>query len=100
MSTEARILNPLVEQFMKGTVPRELRLLGAQGALPLKPADIVELLFILTTDPDETVRETAGKSLTAFPSEELVPIVKDKLTPPGVLGWVLVGRKEREVLEP
>jgi hypothetical protein len=98
--SEARIVNPLVEQFMKGTVPRELRLLGAQGALPLKPSDIVELMFILTSDPDESVRGAAVQSLTSYPAEELVPIVKDKLTPPGVLAWVLVGRKEREVLEP
>src|SRR5262245_53996897 len=97
---EARIVNPLVEQFMKGAVPRELRLLGAQGALPLKPEDLVELLFILTGDHDEAVKAAAVGTLTAFPADDLVPIVKDRLTPPGVLAWVLGNRKERLVLEP
>ena len=47
--SEARATNPLVDQFRKGGVPKELRLMAAQGALPLKPEDLVELLTDLTS---------------------------------------------------
>jgi len=96
---EPRASNPLVDQFRRGGVPRELRLMGAQGALPLKPADVLELLHFLLDDADSVVRETAEASLAAFPKDELLPIVKDRGTLPAVLGWALSDRDEREVRE-
>ena len=71
--SEARATNPLVDQFRKGGVPKELRLMAAQGALPLKPEDLVELLTDLTSDPEGAVQEAARQSLTAFPVAELTP---------------------------
>ncbi|HEV8254207.1 MAG TPA: hypothetical protein VGQ78_05595 [Vicinamibacteria bacterium] len=100
MAAEGRTVNPLVEQFQRGGVPRELRLMGAQGALPLKPADLVDLLQLLARDPDAEVAQAATGSLKAMPKEELAPIVKDRLTPPVVLAWVLANREERELREP
>ena len=58
--SEARATNPLVDQFRKGGVPKELRLMAAQGALPLKPEDLVELLTDLTTDRDSGVQDAAA----------------------------------------
>jgi hypothetical protein len=97
--SEARAPNPLVEQFRKGKVPRELRLMAAQGALPLKPEDLVELLHHLLRDSDTTVAETSEKTLAAIPVSDLLPIFKDKATPPPVLAWGLATRDERELLE-
>jgi hypothetical protein len=96
---ETRATNPLVEQFRKGGVPPELRLMAAQGALPLKPVDLMELLHHLLSDREEQVRTTATATLGAMPGEEVLPIVKDRSTPPGVLAWALANRKERELLE-
>jgi hypothetical protein len=94
-----RATNPLVEQFRKGGVPRELRLMAAQGALPLKPADLVDLLQQLLGDADQAVREAAGVSLGGMPVDELLPILKDKESPPNVLAWAVAHREERELLE-
>jgi hypothetical protein len=94
-----RASNPLVEQFRKGGVPRELRLMAAQGALPLKPADLVDLLHHLLVDADEPVRAAATTSLRDFPLDELRPILKDKESPPAVLAWAVAHREERELLE-
>jgi hypothetical protein len=94
-----RATNPLVEQFRKGGVPRELRLMAAQGALPLKPADLVDLLQQLLADADEAVREAASSSLGAIPVDEMLPILKDRDTAPGVLAWAVAHRTERELLE-
>jgi hypothetical protein len=94
-----RATNPLVEQFRKGGVPRELRLMAAQGALPLKPADLVDLLQQLLGDADEAVRQAASASLGGMAVDELLPIVKDKESPPNVLAWAVAHRPEREILE-
>jgi hypothetical protein len=94
-----RATNPLVEQFRKGGVPRELRLMAAQGALPLKPADLADLLQQLLADADEAVREAASSSLGAIPADEMLPILKDRESAPGVLAWAVAHRSERELLE-
>ncbi|HXB55721.1 MAG TPA: hypothetical protein VN461_13115 [Vicinamibacteria bacterium] len=97
--SEARVTNPLVEQFRRGGVPKELRLLAAQGALPLKPEDVLELLTDLLHDAEKEIRDTAGASLAAFPREEFLPILKSRETPPAILAWGVTYRSERELRE-
>ena len=97
--SEARATNPLVDQFRKGGVPKELRLMAAQGALPLKPEDLVELLTDLTADHDSGVQDAARQSLSAFPVAELIPIVRSRDTPASVLTWTVTFRVEQEVRE-
>lgn len=96
---EVRVANPLVEQFRRGGIPRDLRLMAAQGALPLKPEDVVELLHHLLSDPDAEVRSRANDSLAARPEQELLPMFKERSTLPEVLAWGLVHRKEKELRE-
>jgi hypothetical protein len=96
---EARGTNPLVQQFRQGGIPRDLRLMAAQGALPLKPADLVELIHLLLADPEEEIQTTATATLTAFPAGEMIPILRDRDTPQPVLGWALHNRKEKELRE-
>ena len=97
--SDARALNPLVAQFQKPGVPRDLRLMAAQGALPLKPVDLMELLYTLLSDIDPQIRDTATATLAGFPAEELLPICRDKASPPGVLAWVVANRTERDLRE-
>jgi hypothetical protein len=97
--SEARAANPLVEQFRKGGVARDLRLMAAQGALPLKPVDLLDLLQILLADAEEEIRTTAGATLEARPESELLPLLKDRSTPPEVLGWALAHRSEHSLRE-
>jgi hypothetical protein len=94
-----RAVNPFVEQFRRGGVARDLRLMAAQGALPLKPADLAELLHHLLGDPDPAIGQSASATLVAMPVEEILPIGKDRDTPPALLGWVLSAREERDVRE-
>jgi hypothetical protein len=96
---ETRATNPLVIQFRRGGVARDLRLMAAQGLLPLKPEDLLELWTGLVADADEGVRGAAETSLTAFPSAELLPILKSRETPPAVLGWAVSHRAEPELRE-
>lgn len=94
-----RAQNPLVEQFRKGAVPRDLRLMAAQGLLPLKPEDLVDLLHHLVGDPDPAIAEEAGRSLLARPVEEMLPILKDRETPAPVLSWAVAHRQETALRE-
>jgi len=96
---EARATNPLVNQFRRGGVPRDLRLLAAQGALPLKPTDLLELLHHLLGDIDREIRDTTAATLAGMPVDELLPIFKDRETPAAVLAWGLKARAERELRE-
>ncbi|HVO10882.1 MAG TPA: hypothetical protein VMX54_09085 [Vicinamibacteria bacterium] len=96
---EARVTNPLVEQFRRGGVARDLRLFAAQGLLPLKPEDLLELWTDLLGDADAEVRQAADSSLAGFAAAELLPVLKSRDTPPAVLSWALTQRPERELRE-
>ena len=96
---EQRATNPLVAQFRRGGVPRELRLMAAQGALPLKPEDLIDLLHHLMSDDDAAVREAAGTTLGGIPEGEMLALLKDRETPPNVLAWGLTNRTEKELRE-
>ena len=97
--SEARVTNPLVEQFRRGGVQKDVRLLAAQGLLPLGPEDLLEMWTDLIRDPDEGVREAATKSLGEFPVAELLPVAKNRNTSETVLTWVVTYRNERELRE-
>jgi hypothetical protein len=96
---EARAVNPLVEQFRQGRVPRDLRLMAAEGALPLGPADLADMLEFLLHDVDTEIREKASATLGAVPAGEMSPLAKDRTSAPGLLAWILANREERELLE-
>jgi hypothetical protein len=97
--SEARVTNPLVDQFRKGGVPKDLRLMAAEGALPLKPEDLLEMWTDLVHDPESTVKEAATKSISTFAATEFLPILKSRETPPAVLAWAVTHRTERELRE-
>ncbi len=73
--------------------------MAAQGALPLKPSDLVELLHFLLLDPEADIRDAASATLASLPMDELLALVRDKETLPQVLAWALQQRREREILE-
>ncbi len=73
--------------------------MAAQGALPLKPEDLLELLHVLLDDKEDTIAKTAKGTMAAVPAPELLPILKDKGTPPDLLSWALYHREEKELRE-
>ena len=96
---EGRVTNALVDQFRRGGVPKDLRLMAAQGALPLKPGDLLELLHFLLADAEAEVAQAASEALGRLPPAELLPVLKDRETPPDLLAWALAGRREKELRE-
>ena len=96
---EARVVNPLVEQFRQGRVPRDLRLMAAQGALPLGPIDLADLLEFLLHDVDQEIRDCASASLLTIAADVMLALARDRSSLPGLLAWILIHREEREVQE-
>ncbi len=80
--------SPLVNQFKKGGISRDVRLTGASGALPLTPFDQVELLFLLTRDSDEEVARTAQQSLLGVSPSALATVLKDPTVPADALAFL------------
>jgi hypothetical protein len=62
---------PIVDYFRRGDVPRDVRLLAAEGVLAPGPLDQLLLLAWLTADADPEVAATAERTLTAIPTETI-----------------------------
>ncbi len=58
---------PLLDFFKRGEVPRDVRLLAAQGVLAPRAGEQLAILVALLEDPDPIVRETADRTLRAVP---------------------------------
>lgn len=72
--------SPLVDQFRRGDVARDVRLLAAQGALAPRAYDQLVLLAMLTADPDPLVQLQAEATLELLPK----PVVAAFLGRPDV----------------
>lgn len=57
----------LIELFRRGEVPRDLRLLAAQGALSPSALEQLALLIVLADDEDRGVADTAEATIQALP---------------------------------
>ena len=69
--------------------PLPLRLMGAKGLVPAAaPSDLVTLLFLLGSDPDEGVRSTAARTAAGMPERLYGPALRDESLPGRVLDWI------------
>jgi hypothetical protein len=91
--------SPLVDQFRKGGVSRDVRLSAASALLPLTPADQVELLYLLTRDQDEEIRGKAEASLTEVSQEDLTNVLNDRGVSPKVLHFYATRVESPELLQ-
>ena len=89
--------SPLVNQFKKGGISRDVRLTAASGALPLTHFDQVELLFLLTRDSDEDVTKTAQRSLLGVSPSALATVLRDPTVPADALAFLGENTDSEEV---
>lgn len=69
--------------------PVPLRMMGAKALVPLQPADLLSLLFMLAYDPDGGVREQATKTASTLQDRIAASGFRDEEVHPPVLGWFL-----------
>jgi hypothetical protein len=91
--------NPLVDQIRRGGVPLEVRMMAAEGALPLKPEDLVDLLELMHRDPLAEVATLATKTFSELSADTLLPLVKARDASLSVLAWTLEVRTDARILE-
>jgi hypothetical protein len=63
--------SPLLDFFKKGEVPRDVRLLAAQGGLETRAQEQLAILAALVDDADEEIRAMAEATLNRIPVESL-----------------------------
>ncbi len=62
---------PLLDQFRRGEVPDDVRMLAARGALAPRAHEQLALLVLLTGDQDEGISMAADETLARIPRETL-----------------------------
>jgi hypothetical protein len=66
---------PLLDCFRRGDVPRDVRMLAAQGGLAPRASEQVALLVHLVGDADAEVAQAAEATITALPREALAGLL-------------------------
>ena len=69
--------------------PVMIRMMAAKTMVPLSPADMVGVLFMLSFDADQSIRDTALKSAAELPDRILATALRDEAIKAPVLGWML-----------
>ncbi len=80
-------LSPQAEKYVRRDAPVSVRRMAAGGALPLEPVELATVLFALVHDPDDEVKQTAGRSLEGLP-EGVAHTVLAAEAHPALLGWL------------
>jgi hypothetical protein len=63
--------SPLLDLFKRGEVPRDARLLAAQGTLAPRAHEQLAILVLLLEDADREIRQVADATLNSIPIEAL-----------------------------
>ncbi len=91
--------NPLVDQIRKGGVPLDVRMMAAEGALPLKPEDMVDLLEVMHRDPAAEVVAAATQTFVGMSVDVMLPLLRARDASVSVLAWTLESRTEPRLLD-
>ncbi len=74
---DSGFVTPLVDSFTQDDVPRDVRMLAAQGALAPRAHEQVALLALLVADADAEIAQTAERTLASMPAAEIATILAD-----------------------
>jgi hypothetical protein len=76
------VSSPVVDMFVRGDVPREMRLLAARGLLTSVDIDRLALLALTTGDADPDVADLARATMAAIPAAVLSDFLSGDSVPP------------------
>jgi hypothetical protein len=82
-------LPPNMRKHVDTASPVPLRMMAAKALIPLGPSEMLGALFMLTFDPDATVRAMAAKTAASLPDRILAPALRDEATKAPVLAHFL-----------
>ena len=88
-------LSAQAEKYARADTPLDARKMAARGALPLEPIELATVLFVLASDSDVEVKETARASLEKLPSHVLDIVLRGPAHP-ALLSFLATIHKENE----
>ncbi len=88
-------LSAQAEKYARGDAPLDARKMAARGALPLEPIELATVLFVLASDSEPEVKETARSSLESLPDHVLEIVLRGKAHP-ALLSFLAKIHKENE----
>jgi hypothetical protein len=86
------VSSPIVEVFVKGSVPRDVRLLAARGMAASVGCDRLALLALMTLDEDPEVSALASATIDALPRQALSAFFGRDDVPAELRAWFETGR--------
>jgi len=89
----------LREMLLSGNAPRNVRLLMAQGAMPLPAEETLELLVHLGRDEDEEISRQAIKTLDNWDESEILTLLGLKNCPAAILDFFADTRRPERFLQ-
>jgi len=75
-------------ECIRPDAPKEMRLLAAEGRLPVEPKESLTALYYLSNDKDPDVKAEAKKSLRNFPVSLLKPILSSAEVHPRIIDCI------------
>jgi hypothetical protein len=89
MALELGVHSPLIDLFMRGDVPADVKMLAASGHVAPLAVEQLALIAVMTTDADATVARTALDTLAALPVEGVTAMMARADTPEGLRAWLV-----------
>jgi hypothetical protein len=93
------IEHDLREMLLSGNAPKNVRLLMAQGAMPLPAQETLELLVHLSRDEDDEISQQAVKTLDGWNESETLSVLRLKDCPPVILDFFADTQRPEHLLQ-
>ena len=77
----------ILESFRQSTVPPIIKRQASRGTIPVAAEELLEILILLTSDPDPTCSEAAKKTLASWPVEKCALALADPDASPEALAY-------------
>jgi hypothetical protein len=88
----------LREMLLSGRAPKNVRLLMAQGAMPLPARETLELLVRLVGDEDGEISQQAVKTLAGWDESEIIALLGLKDCPAVILDYFADSQRSEQIL--
>jgi len=88
----------LREMLLSGRAPKNVRLLMAQGAVPLQAQETLELLVHLTGDEDDEISQQAVKTIAGWNDSEIIALLGIKDCPSVIIDYFADARRPERFL--
>jgi hypothetical protein len=96
-SFNAEFLPPNMRKHVDPAAPVPLRMMAAKGLVPLNPSDMLGVLYMLTFDAEQSIRDAAAKTASGLPERILGSALRDEGVQAPVLGWFLGLLRSKDV---